>query len=741
MRISHYVVFLSILLLAACKDEAPTAPDPLPPPPPPESPVAATISVVSGDQQTARRGDTLPAAPVLQVRDQHGQPLRGVSVSLAVSGGGGSIGTTTARSDSAGKVTVSNWVLGSGAGINTLKATAADADTISTTVVATARNPHWTVLVYLAADNNLAPFGVADLDEMERAGSNPEVQVVIQGEFSATDLKYSPCPACAAPNTFRYRVPATGDTGIGPDLPVEVIGSRDMTQSGTLRDFVSWGRHTYPAERYALILWNHGGGYKGLIEDKTNAGPVEMTLTSLRQALVALPPLDLIDFDMCLMGSADLLEMIRGTARVVSFSQDVEPGPGNPYEAMFKALQASPTAPTRSIATQWVEAYHSSYTGNRSQTTKSAFDMSQYDAFSEAWQSVARTLTATMATNRVIVGLASQRSQKFMLPQLKDLVNWSDSMMVRTDDPELRSGLSALKAAATAPGFRIVSRTRNGIDPSSPWVRRATGLSVLLPSGASFDALPSVGPGSFEAYQQLLPNHPWTRMLASYLVGAPVRGYRDLAPHRYETYLVWDTASVSRGVDVDLWVLEPDGNLYVPWLGVISPNGSMTGDSHDNDGYFEGYAMNRFVQAGRYKFYAHLYSDSNTVGTRVDLVYRTSPATPFTSLYAPGYPSITKSLPIGTNAAPSFAEIETGQYSDVRYMAYWDVAPSGSPLLAPFSPGTGPSEQQESELRLAPGITPEQLKAVSSSLGRKVRTGPRGVTTGQIPHLPPSPRQ
>jgi len=157
----------------------------------------------------------------------------------------------------------------------------------------------------------------------------------------------------------------------------------------------------------------------------------------------------------------------------------------------------------------------------------------------------------------------------------------------------------------------------------------------------------------------------------------------------------------------------------------------MTGDSHDNDGYFEGYAMNRFVQAGRYKFYAHLYSDSNSVGTRVDLVYRTNTSAPFTSLYAPGYPTITKSIPISRNKAPSFAEIETGRYSDVRYMAYWDVAPNGSPLLAPLSPGAANAEPGENELRASPGITADQLATV-------LRNGIKRRAAGQRKLPPPA---
>ena len=432
--------------------------------------------MVSGNEQVARRGSDIPDAPVVQVTDQSGQPMPAVTITFAVTAGGGSIDSTTSVTDAGGKASARGWTLGPSVGQNTLTASIAGSGKASTTIVAKARNPHWTILVYLAADNNLTPFAVADLDEMERAGSDSEVQIVVQGEFSSTDLARSPCPHCVAPNTFRYAIAGAGNSRVGPDRPVDVIGSRDMTEAGTLRDFVAWGRQKYPAERYALVLWNHGGGYKGLIEDKTNAGPVRMTLTRLRQALTAVPPLDLIDFDMCLMGSADLLEMIRGTTGVVLFSQDAEPGPGNPYAEMIHAMRTDPTAPTRGIATQWVEAFHASYTGHRSQTTKSAFDMSEYETFSNAWESVANALTETMSSNRVLVGIASQRSQKFTFPQLKDLGNWTDSMAARTDDPELQSRLSALKAAATAPGFRIASRNRNGSDPSSPWVQRATGL-------------------------------------------------------------------------------------------------------------------------------------------------------------------------------------------------------------------------------------------------------------------------
>ena len=42
-----------------------------------------------------------------------------------------------------------------------------------------------------------------------------------------------------------------------------------MTDPTTLKNFITWRSRTYPANHYLLVLWNHGGGYTGLIQDQT----------------------------------------------------------------------------------------------------------------------------------------------------------------------------------------------------------------------------------------------------------------------------------------------------------------------------------------------------------------------------------------------------------------------------------------------------------------------------------------
>ncbi|MCZ7678765.1 MAG: clostripain-related cysteine peptidase [Sandaracinaceae bacterium] len=77
-----------------------------------------------------------------------------------------------------------------------------------------------------------------------------------------------------------------------------------------MASFVNWARSKYPAERYILIPWNHGAGFSGLIQDMTQAGNDLMSLSEFRQALLSVEKVDIIDFDMCLMGGYETLAQL-----------------------------------------------------------------------------------------------------------------------------------------------------------------------------------------------------------------------------------------------------------------------------------------------------------------------------------------------------------------------------------------------------------------------------------------------
>jgi alpha-tubulin suppressor-like RCC1 family protein len=85
---------------------------------------AASISVNSGNNQTASPGAVVAIPPSVVVKDANGNPVGGVSVSFEVTSGGGSISTVTIASNSSGIAAAGNWNLGVTVGANTLTATA-----------------------------------------------------------------------------------------------------------------------------------------------------------------------------------------------------------------------------------------------------------------------------------------------------------------------------------------------------------------------------------------------------------------------------------------------------------------------------------------------------------------------------------------------------------------------------------------------------------------------------------------
>ncbi len=91
--------------------------------------VAATIAVSAGNGQTATVNTTVATAPAAFVTDQYGNPVNGVSVTFAVTGGGGSVTGGSQTTNASGIATVTSWRLGTTAGANSLSATAAGVGT------------------------------------------------------------------------------------------------------------------------------------------------------------------------------------------------------------------------------------------------------------------------------------------------------------------------------------------------------------------------------------------------------------------------------------------------------------------------------------------------------------------------------------------------------------------------------------------------------------------------------------
>ncbi len=126
--------------------------------------------------------------------------------------------------------------------------------------------------------------------------------------------------------------------------------SASMGDPNTLADFLSFASTNYPADKTAVIFWNHGGGsVSGAAFDEIY-GSDSLTLDEMRSAFEAVydlsgdyAPLELVGFDTCLMATVDVASTFVGVANYLVGSEEVEPGNGWSYDGWLSALAEDPS--------------------------------------------------------------------------------------------------------------------------------------------------------------------------------------------------------------------------------------------------------------------------------------------------------------------------------------------------------------------------------------------------------------
>jgi hypothetical protein len=285
----------------------------------------------------------------------------------------------------------------------------------------------WTVMVYLNAATYLEPFGIKDLNEMEFAGSTADVNVVVelaryQGKQAVKpnggylSNPYSDFSGAFyygldnQPGTCRYYVLKDDDALRVRSVMIENIGETDAGRPEPLTEFGKWAVESFPAENYALVIWNHGAGWSGVsYDDNSHHG---MDLPDVRQALERVQPalakqgkskIDVLDFDACLMATVEVAYELKDVVDYLASSQETEPGDGMAYGEYLKWLTTYPEAPPASLAKAMVETYVKAYAPGGVQTegehwfgseTKSAMRLSRIAATKDAIEVVAKLLAA-----------------------------------------------------------------------------------------------------------------------------------------------------------------------------------------------------------------------------------------------------------------------------------------------------------------------------------------------------------
>jgi hypothetical protein len=394
----------------------------------------------------------------------------------------------------------------------------------------------WTFMVYMAGDNgkvfedgtqlmdNLVGCGWDNIRGMNRVGSTSEVAVVVQ--YDTLDANETP----------RLYVDQSSPVG----QLVEKMPPINTGNPKNLTDFVVWAEKRYPAERYALVLWNHGTGWKeddiykryreaeqasqrdylvravrsrkrllkhsfflptaakimSIENDEVRAicyDDTSMDFLDNRDLVNALSDaeaqtgqrLSVLGMDACLMSMIEVAYQIREHADYMVGSQEIEEGTGWPYDKILRKLvdspKMSPLDLSKLIVTEFGEYHLGMYRNGGGINTQAVIDL----------QAIPQTFDKVKGLSKLVLETYSMNSK--VRDSLRNAMIDAESFW-DTDFVDLRNLMQRLGAEYHASNLaNLADDLTNHLEPKArggPIVenfhgsrhRNANGMSIYFPA-------------------------------------------------------------------------------------------------------------------------------------------------------------------------------------------------------------------------------------------------------------------
>jgi hypothetical protein len=227
-------------------------------------------------------------------------------------------------------------------------------------------------MLYQDADDKILEQDIyVDLNEAERVGSSDRVHIVAQVDRYRAGYQGDGDWA----STKRFYVTQDQDLNRVGSQQIADLGEVNMADGATLVDFVTWAVETFPADKYVLIMSDHGMGWPGGWSDPDPEGrgdpsiPLaralgdELYLMELDEALgeirsrAGMEAFELIGMDACLMGHLEVFSALAPHARYAVASQETEPALGWAYTSFLGALKADPDMDGAAVGQAIVDSY------------------------------------------------------------------------------------------------------------------------------------------------------------------------------------------------------------------------------------------------------------------------------------------------------------------------------------------------------------------------------------------------
>jgi Clostripain family/Bacterial Ig-like domain len=261
----------------------------------------------------------------------------------------------------------------------------------------------WTVLVYMAADNDVERFAPETLNDIEAKFPAKGVEIVVlfdrAKEFDKSHGDWT--------DTRAYRVKRGGDAAAFESEQIASFGELNLGSAETLAQFITAGLKAFPAKHTCLLMWDHGMGWGGNAVDMDAPGaaesPDELTLLELKAGIAkglqgaGAAKFDIVLFHMCLMMQIEIAAEMAPVADFMVASEAMIPCAVVPYGDLLASLAKEPDA--RAAAAGMVEIYRQAYRRAKDEgSTSSAVDLGRLPELTAALDALARKLLPAAKT-------------------------------------------------------------------------------------------------------------------------------------------------------------------------------------------------------------------------------------------------------------------------------------------------------------------------------------------------------
>lgn len=390
----------------------------------------------------------------------------------------------------------------------------------------TAPKLEWTVMVYLAADNDLASDAELNLLQMLKVGSTDRIHLLAQ-----IDRFDQETPAT------RYVYNQVG-AWTPEELPPQNTGSVEP-----FLEFIRWGAERHRAKRYLIVIWGHANGIDDDENDQSELSPIpipavatigitgivpngsstnlpttlasigfnnhpgdSLTSQELKDALEGARSIlgnhaqIVIGMDACMMGMIEIARQISGSVDIMVASEQTIPDQSWPYDTILdKLVKSYPPLEPHQLAATIVEDYVAHYQTKGTQVTLSAYDLSKTEPFTNLIWEFVMLLTQLVARKRLVraVSDARRQAQTFFMRDYVDLYDFcrllqttlrEERFLTESQGPaaDLCAQVQAICdrimiAIEDTSGFVIASRTTTNSSGEAGPLAHAHGVSIYFP--------------------------------------------------------------------------------------------------------------------------------------------------------------------------------------------------------------------------------------------------------------------